>query len=522
MKLEKYFFYIVLLLNLWPVLSHRYYPTLDGPAHLYNASLVNHMVAHETPNMEAVFAFNPKLVPNWTSHLILSAFLLVSPPHWAEKLFLILYLIGLPLAFRALVRTLAPRSMLGTFLIFPLTYSAIFIYGFYNFSLGLIFFLWSLKFWINNRTHLKGTKLITLCSLMVLTYFTHAAIFGLTWLACGWISLNDFLADRRSRSSMKSSLVRLWGQLWPLALFGIPGLLALVHFSADQDVMMVKYATIAENWKNLIELHPIYALDTVTEGGYARRIAMVVLFLVIVALWSFIRELKRETDGKGWIYRCFSIRNMWLNLTMLFLLLYFCMPNDFGRLGFVSIRFSTVALLSLLIWISGRDLPKWIMVLSLPVIMYYHLRLNEYYSTYAAYLNERVIELEDMSSLVSEDDVVAVLDYSNNWYEQHFSNYLGAQKPMVVMENYECGTLSFPLIWNREAFPRVQMGGLNLGGFQPVFTYLENGPELPADHVLVQGHDEQGRREDQELFQALDKYYAPTYTGKHNRLYSLR
>src|SRR6187549_2575351 len=135
---EKYFFFSLSIINLIPVLFYKFFPTLDGPAHLYNATIINQLLAGNE-YLEKFFRFNPEPVPNWTGHFLLSCFNLLLPAFIAEKLLLVLYLLGLPFSFRSLIKTIASGNVFISYYIFPFTYSFLFFLGFYNFCVGLVF-----------------------------------------------------------------------------------------------------------------------------------------------------------------------------------------------------------------------------------------------------------------------------------------------------------------------------------------------------------------------------------------------
>jgi len=125
-KAEAVIFFIVTLLNLYPVLSNQYFPTLDGAAHLYNANIIKELILHPEGAFANYFEFNSSPVPNWTGHFILTFFRFIFPAFLAEKCLLIIYLVGLPYAFRSLVKRLNPKNALGAYFIFPFCYTSIF------------------------------------------------------------------------------------------------------------------------------------------------------------------------------------------------------------------------------------------------------------------------------------------------------------------------------------------------------------------------------------------------------------
>ena len=102
-KIEYYFFYAFLIINLLPVLVFKFFPTVDGPAHLYNSRLIIELFWQTGP-LDTYFSFN-EITPNWLGHILLSFFQLIFPAYAAEKCLLLIYFIGFPLSFRAFIKS---------------------------------------------------------------------------------------------------------------------------------------------------------------------------------------------------------------------------------------------------------------------------------------------------------------------------------------------------------------------------------------------------------------------------------
>ena len=104
-KDEEIIFYAILLINIVFLFPTRFYPSMDGPAHLYNSNLIKQLVL-SNHFIGDFFQINSFPVPNWTSHFILSFFGLFLPAWLSEKFLLILYVSGMAISFRLLIKTL--------------------------------------------------------------------------------------------------------------------------------------------------------------------------------------------------------------------------------------------------------------------------------------------------------------------------------------------------------------------------------------------------------------------------------
>ncbi|MGI4833999.1 MAG: hypothetical protein ACRYFK_11110 [Janthinobacterium lividum] len=67
---ENWVFWLLLGAHLLPLWSHRYFLTVDGPAHLYNAWLLKAMLMHPSNTAHQLLAFNFNPEPNYLSHVL--------------------------------------------------------------------------------------------------------------------------------------------------------------------------------------------------------------------------------------------------------------------------------------------------------------------------------------------------------------------------------------------------------------------------------------------------------------------
>ena len=93
-QFEKYFFFFIVLLHLIPMLSVKYFVTHDGPAHVYNAHLINNLLFHKDSIASNFFELTPGIVPNWIGHALIAFFSLFLPYFISEKVLLCIYIIS--------------------------------------------------------------------------------------------------------------------------------------------------------------------------------------------------------------------------------------------------------------------------------------------------------------------------------------------------------------------------------------------------------------------------------------------
>lgn len=499
-KLEKYVFLTVIAISLLPVLTNMFLPTMDGAAHLYNSNLINALLFENNPQIHEFFVLNQEPVPNWIGHFILAVFNLFLPSFVAEKILVLFYLIAFPLSFRALLKTIHPENyVVFSYLIFPFSYSFLFLLGFYNFSIALLLLFITLNYWIKNEDHLFSKKSIfVLFLLTTLTYFSHIFIFGLLLFFIGVhivtkavMTLVDnypLQVKEAGKSVLKKSGIVLLSAFVPL-------LLLLNYFLSRDTPGNANFLEYSELIKWLKEIRPIIVYDFVFEATYTKKIFYVLMAMTVVSLYlqitgRFFSRGNPSPSAKGKIV----LSNFWMVLALSMLLFYFVLPDSDGAAGFVSVRLGLLFFIVLIIWLSTQRLPKWFTILGVLVVLYCNLRLTVYYSSVIRDLDKVAVECYEMSEQIAPNSVVLPLNYSDNWLAPHFSNYLGVDKPMVILENYECATGYFPVKWNEAKIPATLLGTTPPEQYSCLEwkSNAQSSLKKPIDYVFILGDIDSG------------------------------
>lgn len=495
--LEKYFFLLIIGLNLIPVLSSKFFPTLDGAAHLYNSNLIFHLISGNE-SLTDFIVLNSEPVPNWTGHLLLGIFNSFLPAFMAEKMLLLFYLIALPLSFRDLITTISPNQKLISYLIFPFTYSFTFYLGFYNFSIALVFMLIALNFWIKHQNDLSSFKTIfKLFILITLTYFSHIFVFAILVFLMGvyvaFQGTEQFIQKKENLKNVVSTLLKKTGIL---ILSSSLTLVLFIYYFISRPISENKiYLT----WKELIDwimnVRPIIALSVEKEERFTQFFAMLIGLMIVLAIILKIKEISftAEKSMKSKIAlvlkKLISLVNFWLIATFLLLFLYFILPDSDGTAGFVSVRLGLMFFIFLCIWLATHPFSKGFLIVVVACVLYINFSLNNYYTKATKELNTIAKECNNASKHIQANSIVLPLNYSDNWLFAHFSNYLGIDKPMIILENYECSMDYFPTKWNSESTPRILLDDKE-SGYYPCLSWLSNSnnESKKIDYIFIIGN----------------------------------
>ena len=167
----------------------RYYMSMDGPSHLYNARVIGEVLFKPSSPYSQFYRLRSALTTNWGTILL---FNLVSrlTVTYAEPIVATLSVLAAFSSFFYLLRSLDPKAPCTPVLNF-LTLTWFLWAGFYNFYLGMALFTLAVGYYIRNSARLSWRNATALSLLLVATYFTHilpAALAILTVLIVGvWL-----------------------------------------------------------------------------------------------------------------------------------------------------------------------------------------------------------------------------------------------------------------------------------------------------------------------------------------------
>ncbi len=178
----KHLFIFLLVLHLLPLWIFGYFPSQDGVSHVYNAKVLKDYAQHENYKMRDAWQLNITIFPNWLSHIMLTALLYVFRPVVAEKVFLSIAIGMIPIAFFYFLHAVhkdREGKFVYAWLGFPFAYNYLLYMGFYNFTLSISFFFFSFGLWWKHKDDMQVKHLVALYILLLLTYLSHIASYGL-------------------------------------------------------------------------------------------------------------------------------------------------------------------------------------------------------------------------------------------------------------------------------------------------------------------------------------------------------
>jgi hypothetical protein len=473
-QLEPWVFGALMVLHAIPVLAFPWFPTLDGPAHLYNARIIGSLLGGDVTTAR-FFELNPFPEPNWLGHAIMAGVMTIASAQAAEKVVILLHVIGLPLSFRFALLRLGSRNAWAALLIFPFIYCFTFRIGFLNFSLGLPLLLLAVGTGARLSPSPDKRSLMWIALLLTVLYFAHLACF---LLAVGFLF---GLALRKTGADRDADGTRWWHALLanlkaPL-LAASPGLLlcAAFFFSHQDERAQLGHLPFSDLLAGLLNGRPFVALSE-AEEPYARTITWAMAAMTVAVMTIALRGPKLHSLERTWLLAGVAV----------LVVAYFVLPDQMATGGFISVRLLLFAYLLWALWLGLQELPRWLNAALLGITVAAELLVLRVHYEYTKGLNAELAEVLSVAPFLPEHAVLVPLNYSGNWMHSNFPCYLGATRNVDVLDNFGARTPHMPVRWKDDTDPSGAVGTFTTSDRPCVDLNASGASGTPlVDHVLT-------------------------------------
>lgn len=510
---EKLFFYFFLLLNIALLFNSTVYPSVDGPAHLHNSYLLKQVVGG-SDFLNNYFTVNSIFIPNWISHAFMSISMVFVSPFLAEKLFFIFYIVATSFSFRYLIKNIAPENVFGANLIFPFLYTFLLLMGFYNFSISIAFFFFSVGFYIKNKDNLNIKNALILAFLFTLTYFSNILTFAYTLFFVGSIG---FMNSLKINEGLNKRCLTFFGK-HALKLFAISLLplilLVLFYVSVNFNPYDKQYSfEDITDW--IFNIKCLILFEYNKDKFYTNYIFLILIASFAITGYRYIKETKNLLTTPLLVFIIFIINAV----------LVVVVP-DGASAGMMTDRLVVLFFIFLLMLFLAMPIAKDVLVVSVFLILAIQFRM--YFKTHKDIQSELSLNAEKMhnaSNSIKEHSVVLPINMSDNWFDVHLSNYLGIDKELVILENYEANVGWFPLKWNLKQMPKLMLGSKSNLNNSYWISNNESVNEKKIDYVVLYGNVAKlNQPEFSELKTELSNFYVleNNFNDEHISIYTLK
>ncbi len=494
LRYERYLFYVFLLLSVSIILMPRYYITGDGASHTYNARILFDMVFNRDRDFySGFFQINRNLDPNWCSHLLLGTLLQLMPAWLADKSVQLICIVAMALGFRYLIRSVRTENSFLSLLFYPFSFTLAFQEGFYNYSLGLAFFCFTIGYLIRHRHESDHPVVqLRLSLLLLLTALSHGMplTYALLFILLLWVHVYfRFLIPFDIRR------FSVYAAQWILVM--LPSVLILFLFLLKRGMHREPHAwSWGEKGVQFLQFFGSQSTRHI-EKFPAMASGLLILTFLVYALLINPKHTKEKHRLPVWIF---------LFMAVFTLISYFTCPQSIGGAGSIDLRLVFLPPFFVILFLATRnwnELMRWMYILSCFFITLSFLLIRFPYVLKAGKIGNEIMEaapyIKNRSVVLNlHFDYWQKLARGGQLFEKdgsflHFSDFLGAEKNkhLILLNNYEAEINYFPVNWQPGINPRTSIAGMIQGTLPPCGDYhaYEKQTGKKIDYILCQNWD---------------------------------
>ena len=510
-------FYFFILISIIPLFFYKFYISLDGPQHLYTSNIIVQLLKGND-FISSYFSFNKIIVGYWSGHALLSVYNFFLPALYAEKLYILTYILGMAFSYRFLIRSFDSSRKYMVVLIFPFIFSMYFLMGYYTFSFAFIPYFLLFGYLKRKYEQLTFKNIFILTVLFLFSYFSHAYVFALTLISLFvYFFLN--IAFKYFKNG-KIEISRFVKKALILFISVIPSLvLTVLYFSAlmqiDNTVTPVNYST-KELIVFILRIRQLVGFHHDIESRGNILIFVVLMFLIIsliIKTFGYKKEKLRQL--------LFCDKNIWFIIAFVFLCLYFFLPDRISA-GSLTNRVGLFFFVNLIIGLSVQNYKKIIVIISTVLLIAAFIFLQNYRTKEYRSLNGIVEDIRTVEEYIDDNSILLPIKDTDFWFDRHFSCYLGIDKPIVNLRSPQ-NTGKFPVIWNFENLPIIRFGDQLIKKTPPKFLKGSENMRIDSvDYVLFYHKEESEISGDKS--KVINAYYNLIYTSPkgYAELYKLK
>jgi len=452
-KIVNRLFYTLLFLHLIPLFFGKYFLTQDGPSHLYNAFIFKDLLSNPHSIFANYFDINKVPNPNWLVTVFYSFLMLFFPPFAAEKIFLVLYVLFLPLSFRFLIRQINPNSPFITLLIFPLVYNITLYLGFFNFCFSIIIYFYATGYWLKYQGLFNIKRFLVFLILVTFIYFSHPVSFVILCMTIGVFIVSELISDIRGA---KKALLSASKRISVFALCLIPSLIFFAMFFRGIGAGMVFTRRYVK----------VYIVDQLQNYGLyfmGKTDLRICTVFAAILVFFFIYNLVTRIKNK----RFYRLDILYLFFA-LFSILTFFSPEEIAGGSVILIRLILYSNIIAIICISAYSYPKNLKKYSTYLFFAFAMFWLGFRSYYFLNVQSELHEFMSIENNIPEGKTLLpfIIQKSNpdgspvdtkrdidiNIF-QHAANYISLEKKLICLANYEAEQSYFPIKWKAEKSP---------------------------------------------------------------------
>lgn len=440
-------FLACLFVSLLPVLHTTYFPTVDGPAHVYTADLLRRYFVARDPLARALLTPIPAPLPNYLVQTILSVLLQFFSAAVAERFVIGGFVVLLPLAIRYGLRSVSPRASGLEFLAFPLLYSQQLFWGFFNFCYSLALFWVGFGYWLRHTSTWSWRRAITLTLLAILIYLAHPA--GLVALLI-FVGIHSVAELKLAGRSALLERLRKLTAYWSLA-FG-PALVLYCWAALKEPLATLPVETAWPSFRSAAAI--IATLSPLAVFSRWERLGAASLsFMILIAVASLCIGTWPRLQGKRYLVA------LAVSVGLIFVV-----PSSAAGATLITPRLVYFPLFAAFCWLTIAATRRWRIILSSSAVaIALYLWILQW--PYLGLFDRHAKEFMTARSAFESRHTLAYAPVDDHLPGQpsiappigiHLPGYLAVEKQLLDLSDYQPASTKFPFRFRFQIGPELR------------------------------------------------------------------
>ena len=519
---ELLFFLALVAITIIPVWTTPAFPSTDGPIHVWILDiLINKLLGAEASVVGKFVELNSELEPNFGFYVLLLPIALLFGPLAAEKLFLTLYAFLFCVGGRFALLKLYPTSGPASFLLIPMAFNLIVHFGYYNFILGVAFFLPFLVFcYLEVQKKPSLGNYLRLAAVGLISCMIHLLPFAVLCLSLAiLITSNEILSALERGRAVEGLRTTIEKGGWLIAAF-LPALAIAIAFLQRQGITKPASDSIYWNIRRLAEFSSLASFDESETWLFAIPFGYFVVLVVAIAAWQILsrRILDRQTIP------AFSVP---------ILLTVICIFPPFSTVEIgIGDRLMIFVLISAVLAAGSVPLGhRWRSAIPLVAAAFVFLRAGMRFQSYAedyygviSSFEELIPENSTILVVLHEEDPIR--EWTHRYYPSepllHFGAHLARSRDSVYLRATLLSTTKmgyFPVQYRQDMDPFVVLSSNLEEVFPPVdfLKYEETVGELPDFVIILGRRNEEWRARQPATYEVINQRYQELRVSANGR-----
>lgn len=323
----------LLVANIGLVWLLPYFPTRDGPSHVYNLVILQDLL-NGGVNWGSFYTYKLQAVPNLGFHFFAYPLLFFLHPFAAEKLFISVYILLMGVSVPVFLKTFSKNVFPFAYFVFPVVFNYCTMMGFYSYVISVPLFLLALSASWRIRNSTLPYKIVCFNILAIILFYCHLIPAVLYLLSLVLI----FSVEGNTLKIKISNLTKLFILITP-SIFKI---LSYVY----STLVIGKHSKHSLRIPQSDLMRDLFTFSTTSFDPLQQQVGIILLFVFSFFFSVYLcRTLKclykkqiglREVPQQEKFLVCFAFA---------LVLLYFLAPFNFGEGSFFNQRFPWVIFL---------------------------------------------------------------------------------------------------------------------------------------------------------------------------------